>query len=295
MDTENIRTFLALARLKNFTQTARQLYVAQSTVTNRIVELERELGKRLFSREKRQVELTPEGEIFLEYAKRMMELEEISFQKVNAVSHYDQNLRIGTTNTIYESYLADSIFQHRLKNPNISLKVVLGHSEDLLKQLQDGVLDVAYTYVPLYKPGFQCEIFHKETLVLVTAFDNEEYVDGMAKEDLVHVDYLMCNFMLQEVGAFIRELFPPYYQFSFEIDNCTKLVPYLLEGSGYSFLPQKLAEPWVANEELRVIPLLDFQSPVISSYWVKREKNAALHDREQVHESEKENGNDKEK
>lgn len=44
MDTTTLRTFIALAQIKNFTKTAQQLFVAQSTVTNRIRDLEMELG-----------------------------------------------------------------------------------------------------------------------------------------------------------------------------------------------------------------------------------------------------------
>lgn len=61
MDTTTLRTFIALAQIKNFTKTAQQLFVAQSTVTNRIRDLETELGKSLFVRNHKQVELTPAG------------------------------------------------------------------------------------------------------------------------------------------------------------------------------------------------------------------------------------------
>ena len=53
MDTQNLRTFLILAEEKNFTRTAAHLYVAQSTVTNRIAQLELETGKQLVIRGKK--------------------------------------------------------------------------------------------------------------------------------------------------------------------------------------------------------------------------------------------------
>lgn len=72
MDTITLRTFIALAQIKNFTRTSEQLFVAQSTVTNRIRDLERELNKKLFIRTHKHVELTPEGEKFLDYAQRFI-------------------------------------------------------------------------------------------------------------------------------------------------------------------------------------------------------------------------------
>ena len=58
MDTTNLRTFITLAQIKNFTKTAQHLFVAQSTVTNRIRDLENELGVSLFIRNHKQVEFT---------------------------------------------------------------------------------------------------------------------------------------------------------------------------------------------------------------------------------------------
>ena len=80
------------------------------------------------------------------------------------------------------------------------------------------------------------------------------------------LNYLFCNFALQEVGQFIRELFPPFYQFPFEIDNSTKLLPYLLDGIGCSFLPYSLVRPCLEDGSLISIPLLDFEAPRISCY-----------------------------
>ena len=65
MNTEELRTFIYLAKVKNFTLCADKLSIAQSTVTNRISELEKEVGKRLFSRASKTVKLTEEGQIFL--------------------------------------------------------------------------------------------------------------------------------------------------------------------------------------------------------------------------------------
>ena len=88
MNTESIKTFIMLSKLKNFTRTAERLYVAQSTVTNRIGELENETGKKLFVRRRDGVELTEEGELFLGYALRIAELEDSFIQQVNSSAKY---------------------------------------------------------------------------------------------------------------------------------------------------------------------------------------------------------------
>ena len=105
MNSEGIRTFLMLSKLKNFTRTAERMYVAQSTVTNRIAELEHETGRKLFARRQGGVELTEEGQLFLSYAQRISDLEDSFIREVNAAARYDKALRVGCINAVYESGL----------------------------------------------------------------------------------------------------------------------------------------------------------------------------------------------
>ena len=155
-------------------------------------------------------------------------------------------------------------------HPEHAVKITIGHSNDLLQAIQDNLLDVAYSYLPFYHAGFRCDVFATDELVLVTGYGNTTYQDGITKEELLHSNYLYCNFALQEVGVFIRELFPPHYQFGFEIDNSTKLIPYLITFEGISFVPESLAAPYIEQEKLRQIELLDFEAPRINSYKIVR-------------------------
>ena len=88
MDTLSLQTFLTLAEHRNFTRTADALFIAQSTVTNRIAELEKEIGKPLFVRNKRKVTLTREGEQFLYYARKIIELSDSGIKTVNSLEKY---------------------------------------------------------------------------------------------------------------------------------------------------------------------------------------------------------------
>ena len=91
MDIENIRTFMILANTKNYTRTAAQLFVAQSTVTNRINELEKELSVTLFTRNNRSVELTVEGQQFLEYSEKVIKLTDVSLSSISSYKKYKNN------------------------------------------------------------------------------------------------------------------------------------------------------------------------------------------------------------
>ena len=274
VNTESIKTFIMLSKLKNFTRTAERMYIAQSTVTNRIGELENETGKRLFVRKQGGVELTEEGELFLGYALRIVELEESFIQQVNAAAKFERKLRIGTINAVYESELYPLISGFYRDNPEVSLKVVLGHSADLLRMLQDDVVDIAFSYIPLKKTGFLCRKFSADELVLLACPAANEYKGGITKEQLIASRYLMCNFAFGEAGEFVRSLFPPRHAFGFEIDNSSKVIDYLKDGLGYIFLPRKMAEREIVSGALETVRLLDFSAPEIVSYCSYKKGNA---------------------
>lgn len=276
MDIESLKTFLVLAETKNFTRTANQIFVAQSTITNRINELEKELGVSLFSRNNRSVELTPEGEHFRSYADKVVELTNSSLTKLTSLRKYKNDLRIGASDSIYEGHLAPIILNHQKTHPEDSLKMTIGLSTHLIEQLQDDILDVVFTYLPLNKAHYHCEIYRQDSLVLVTDIKNKKYKKGITKQDLIQTNYLMCNFALQDVGQFIRNIFPKYHQFALEIDDCSKIIPFLLGSDSYTFLPEDMAQPLVEEKKLQIIPLLDLQTPIINSYIIGNTKKQDL-------------------
>ena len=267
MNSENLKTFVLLSKLKNFTQTAEQLFIAQSTVTNRIAELEREVGKKLFLRDSKNLSLTEAGAIFLDYVLRILELEDACLKEVR-VTRTDK-LRIGLPNAIYETFWEERI-KRCLREGGISFQVVLGHATDMLQKLQDKLLDVVYTFQAFSKAGYVCEPCESDELILVTSPEANEYPRGITGDQLLSVRFLMCNFALQELGSFVRELFPVHTTFDLEIDNSTKLIPYLLDGLGYSFLPRRLMKPYLEEGRLVEVKPLDFENPKIEVYRVYR-------------------------
>lgn len=266
MDTESLKTFLSLCNTRNYTRTAGQLFVAQSTVTKRINDLEKELQVPLFLRNNRSVTLTPEGEQFYIYAQKMIELTNSSLSEISSLRKFDNQYRIGAADSIYDGHLAPLILRHQKQHPRDSIKITIGLSSNLLEQLQANILDIVFTYLPLNKADYKCDIFRQDPMVLVTSYENTRYVDGITQQLLMQENYLMCNFALQDVGHFIRNLFPRYHSFSIEIDDCSKMIPFLIGQNNYTFLPEDMAAPYIQDKQLRAIPLADFQTPVINSY-----------------------------
>ena len=73
MELYQMRYFLKVAEELNFRRAARLLYISQPALSQQISELEKELGVRLLYRDNQKVSLLPEGKIFYEQAKKIVE------------------------------------------------------------------------------------------------------------------------------------------------------------------------------------------------------------------------------
>lgn len=271
MNTEEIKTFVLLSKVKNFTLAAEKMFIAQSTVTNRIVELEKEVGKKLFFRGSKTATLTEEGKIFLKFAERMLELQETSIAEMNAVSAYRYNFSVGAINATYEGCVKPIVDECLKTSTDTSVKVMLGRSLDLIQQLQDNLLDIVFSSVAWKRVGYECEVFDTDRLVLVTGKGENDYLDGVTKEQVAKLPYLLCDFSMSEAGRFIHSLFPESHAFRLEVDNSSKLFPYLKQGIGYSFLPYKAIKRELEAGILEEVPLIGFSAPPFITYMIYRQ------------------------
>ncbi len=271
MNSEELKTFVFLSKVKNFTLAAEQLYIAQSTVTNRISELEKEVGRKLFIRGSKTVKLTEAGEIFLRYAERILELQNISIVEMNALETHSRKFSIGAINASYEAYVKPLVDECLKDNTITSVKVMLGHSLDLIQHLQDNVLDMVFSAIPLKRLGYNCDVYDVDRVALVCKKGANEYPQGVTKVELAKLPYLMCDFTLSEAGLFIRSLFPKNHVYRLEVDNSSKLLPYLENGLGYSFLPYKLIKDKVEAGILEEVQLNDFEAPNVTTYLIYRQ------------------------
>lgn len=271
MNTEELKTFIFLSKVKNFTLAAEQLLIAQSTVTNRINELEKEVGKKLFTRGSKTVKLTEAGEIFLRYAERILELQSTSIDEINALSGHQRKFSIGAINASYEVYVKPLVDECLKDNSVTSIKVMLGHSLDLIQHLQDNMLDMVFSAIPLKRTGYACDVFDVDRVALVCKKGMNAYPDGVSKNQLAKLPYLMCDLTLSEAGVFIRSLFPKNHIFRLDVDNSSKLLPYLENGLGYSFLPYKLVKDKLESGILEEVSLKDFTAPNVTTYLIYRQ------------------------
>ncbi|TPI53364.1 LysR family transcriptional regulator [Mesorhizobium sp. B3-1-7] len=142
-----LKTFLAVARTRNVTRAARELHLAQSSVSDQIQALEAELGASLFTRSRQGLTLTPAGEALKPYAEDLLALADDARAAIDATSaEAAGSLSIGALETIAAARLAPWLAGFRADHPGIDIKLRIAGSGELLRRLGDGEIDVAFCF-----------------------------------------------------------------------------------------------------------------------------------------------------
>ncbi len=124
METSMIMEFLELVKEQSYIAAADKLFISQPTLSRHIKKLEEDVGYVLVDRNARKFQITPEGEVFLPYAKRIVELEDESIKAIAAQEHADiPVLRIGTIPSMVPYGITDFLADFHIRFPNIDLVV----------------------------------------------------------------------------------------------------------------------------------------------------------------------------
>ena len=133
LDTISLKSFIAIAETGTFSHAADTVGRTQSALSLQIKKLEESLGCELFVRTSRKVTLTAQGEIFLGYAKRIVQLQWEVYSRLKEPD-IEGEIRLGTPEDFATHYLPDVLALFRKHHPRIQLNV----SCDLTLNLVDG-------------------------------------------------------------------------------------------------------------------------------------------------------------
>ena len=252
MNTEQLKTFLSIAETGNFSVSAKKMIVAQSTISKRIRELEKEVGQALFERGRAGASLTMAGKSLLEYAGRILSMEEKAIEQINRTHSFKGHLVLGTVYAYFDVYLKWLLARFLEEHPDISVQVVFGHTSRILSECLEGRADVGFTHHPYSHPEYQCELAEEDDVVLVTGEANTEWRDGISVEAVKRLPLIASNFLYASTHDW---LFPRDQQFQLELDIAGHALPFLKQGKWYTMLARKMVERELATGELLEIPI----------------------------------------
>lgn len=190
-----MRYVVAVAETNSFTRAAERCLVVQSALSHQIARLEKELGARLFERTSRRVRLTPAGAAFLPAARQCLDAAERAAAEVAAaVGEVRGRLAVGLIPTVTAVDIPGALRDFRERYPRVRISLRVGASDELVEQVEEGALDVAFLGLPTTaRPrGVAAHELARDRLVAVVAPDHplagESQVDLRRLSSEVFVD-----------------------------------------------------------------------------------------------------------
>ena len=170
----NIRCFLSVSETLSFTETARRVYLSQQAVSKNILQLENDLGVRLFRRTLRSIELTEAGSKFRDL---FLQLDKIYSEGaafiINTYVNANKRLCVGMQNYLdFGPKMVQVAESFRRTHPEVALSTIRYSPGDLIQKLFSDELAVAVMYrryVPDNPEYLVTDIFSTFITLLVSA------------------------------------------------------------------------------------------------------------------------------
>ncbi|MGW7003578.1 LysR family transcriptional regulator [Streptomyces sp. NPDC054933] len=172
MQLHQLQYFAAVAETRHFTRAAARVHVAQPSLSQQIRALERELGAELFHRARGHITLTDAGEALLPLAQRILADAETARREVQEVAQLRRGrVRLGATPSLCASLVPDVLRDFHDRYPGVDLVVHEDGSQDLVRVLAAGELDLALIITPLpgQAPALAATELLREELVVVSS------------------------------------------------------------------------------------------------------------------------------
>lgn len=148
MELRQIRYFLKVAELLNFSEASKALFITQSTLSQQIRQLENEFDTILFERNSHEVSLTEAGQQFMRYARKVMIDVDDCTQKMDDLKNMlTGELNIGVTFT-FSPLLTETVLEFMKLYPHVRLNVFYKTMSELMDMLQRREVDFVLAFKP---------------------------------------------------------------------------------------------------------------------------------------------------
>ena len=174
MELRTLKYFLAVAQEGNITNAAKRLHVTQPTLSRQLADLERELGRQLYTRNHGGVELTAHGAMLYSYAESIVDLAEKAELDIKLPAKtVSGSVHIAAGETKAMSLLARAMMHVREQYPEIDFQMYSGTTADLI----DGLVRGQYDFL------LECEVQPHVDMNVLELPDNDIWGVVMLKSD----------------------------------------------------------------------------------------------------------------
>jgi DNA-binding transcriptional LysR family regulator len=279
LDFRSIETFLWVVKLGSFRGAAQRLNTTQPAISQRIAQLEREMGVKLLNRDHRAASPTPSGRQMMVYAEKLIGLRSEMLAEIGDRSAMRGVLRLGVAETIVYTWLPRLIKSVNMTYPNLSLEIEVDITPNLDARLQAQEIELAFVLGPLSGPSVRNRELCDYPVSFV-ASPSLEVGDGpQSLRDLAKFPIITFARKTQPYET-IRTLFnrpdlPPIRLHASA--SLATVIHMAVEGLGIAAIPPAIVERELADGRLRQLGADLTLSPLVfSASWLASPDETAV-------------------
>ena len=273
VDFKSIETFLWVVTLGSFRGAGQRLNTTQPAISQRIAQLEREMGVKLLNRDHRVASPTPSGRQLMVYAEKLISLRSEMMAEVGERSAMRGVLRLGVAETIVHTWLPRLIKSVNTAHPNLSLEIEVDITPNLSARLLGQEIELAFLLGPLTASGVRNRVLCDYPIGFLASPSLGLGTDPLKVQDLAKFPIITFPRKTQPYEI-VRSLFnrpdlPPIRLHASA--SLATVIHMAIEGLGIAVIPTSIVEDELADGRLQLlstdlkIPPLTFSASWLAS------------------------------
>jgi DNA-binding transcriptional LysR family regulator len=259
MQIESLKVFCDLAETKSFTKAAQINTVSQSAVSQTISALERRFKSLLIERSKKNFRLTPEGEVFYDYSKRILQTCDALFSKLQEIEDViSGNIRLATVYSIGLHVLPPYVTTFLKRYPSVNVHVEYKRDNQVYENVLGNVVDLGLVAYPTRDPRLEVVNLRTDKLVLIChpqhPFADKKSVKVKALSGQKFINFEKDIPTCKALEKIFKEHHVTVDQVM-QFDNIETVKRAVEIDSGVAIVPQETVTQEVAKETLKAVEL----------------------------------------
>ncbi len=261
MELYQLRSFVTISETENFTRASERLNITQPTLSQQIINLEKDVGQKLFHRLGRRAVLTESGQVFLIRARRILLEADNATKELRDHPGLDRRITVGAIPSIAPYILPALIAQARIDYPHLQIHAREDFRAELVQGVMDGGLDLAIVSMPVQATSIAIEPLTREPLLLVVGPQHPlAKAKTVRAKDLAEETFVMLgtsSALAEKVSDFCGDhQFTP--KIAFHCSQIATVKSLVALGTGISILPRS-AQSSKDIDNLVYLPLTGMQ------------------------------------
>ncbi|WP_237361668.1 LysR family transcriptional regulator [Vibrio marisflavi] len=202
MEIRQLKHFISVAEHGHFTHAANSLNIAQPALSISIKKFEQQLGVELFSRKDRKVELTQEGIVLMEHAKRILQQVEDAKLAIDELLGLEKGeVRLGAPSMMGSYFFPEIIMAFKSKYPQLKLVLIDAGTQSIREMLLSGELDIGVILERDVPEELETDHLLKAEMLAVIG-DTHELAD---KSSITYEEFFSQDLVMFKPGYFHRD------------------------------------------------------------------------------------------